>query len=138
MPAKDAFHDTLKLALQKDGWTITDDPLTLEIGLRQVYVDLGAEKIIAAQKNNIEIAVEVKTFAGASNITEFHLAVGQFLNYRSIIRRQQPNRILYLAISTEIYNSFFKEELPQISIEDYQIKLVIFEPDTAEVLQWIN
>lgn len=138
MPAKDAFHDTLKLALQKDGWTITDDPLTLEIGLRQVYVDLGAEKIIAAQKNNREIAVEVKTFAGASNITEFHLAVGQFLNYRSILRRQQPNRILYLAISTEIYNSFFKEELPQISIEDYQIKLVIFKPDTAEVLQWIN
>ena len=138
MPAKDAFHDTLKLALQKDGWTITDDPLTLEIGFRQVYVDLGAEKIIAAQKNNREIAVEVKTFAGASNITEFHLAVGQFLNYRSILRRQQPNRILYLAISTEIYNSFFKEELPQISIEDYQIKLVIFEPDTAEVLQWIN
>ena len=138
MPAKDAFHDTLKLALQKDGWTITDDPLTLEIGLRQVYVDLGAEKIIAAQKNNREIAVEVKTFAGASNVTEFHLAVGQFLNYRSILRRQQPNRTLYLAISTEIYNSFFKEELPQISIEDYQIKLVIFEPDTAEVLQWIN
>ena len=129
---------SLKLALQKDGWTITDDPLTLEIGFRQVYVDLGAEKIIAAQKNNREIAVEVKTFAGASNITEFHLAVGQFLNYRSILRRQQPNRALYLAISTEIYNSFFKEELPQISIEDYQIKLVIFEPNTAEVLQWIN
>ena len=138
MPAKDTFHDTLKLALQKDGWTITHDPLTLEIGLRQVYVDLGAEKIIAAQKDNREIAIEVKTFAGASNITEFHLAVGQFLNYRSILRRQQPNRILYLAISTEIYNSFFKEELPQISIEDYQIKLVIFEPNTAEVLQWIN
>jgi XisH protein len=112
-------------------------PVT-EIGLRQVYVDLGAEKIIAAQKDSQEIAVEVKTFGGASNITEFHLAVGQFLNYRSILRRQQPNRILYLAISMEIYNTFFKEDLPQITIEDYQIKLVIFEPETAEVLEWIN
>jgi len=138
MPAKDTFHDILKLALQNDGWTITHDPLTLQIGLRQVYIDLGAKKIIAAQKDNREIAVEVKTFAGASNVAEFHLAVGQFLNYRSILRRQQPNRTLYLAISTEIYTSFFKEELPQISIEDYQIKLLIFEPDTAEVLQWIN
>ena len=63
MPAKDIFHDTLKLALQKDGWTITHDPLTLEIGLRQVYVDLGAEQIIAARKDSREIAVEVKTFA---------------------------------------------------------------------------
>ena len=138
MPAKDTFHNILKLALQNDGWTITHDPLTLQIGLRQVYIDLGAKKIIAAQKDNREIAVEVKTFAGASNVAEFHLAVGQFLNYRSILRRQQPNRTLYLAISTEIYTSFFKEELPQISIEDYQIKLLIFEPDTAEVLQWIN
>lgn len=138
MHAKDTFHNILKLALQNDGWTITHDPLTLQIGLRQVYIDLGARKIIAAQKDNREIAVEVKTFAGASNVAEFHLAVGQFLNYRSILRRQQPNRTLYLAISTEIYSSFFKEELPQISIEDYQIKLVIFEPDTAEVLQWIN
>ena len=108
MLAKDTFHDILKLALQKDGWTITHDPLALETGLRQVYVDLGAEKIIAAQKDSREIVIEVKTFAGASNITEFHLAVGQFPNYRSILRRQQPDRTLYLAISSEIYNSFFK------------------------------
>jgi XisH protein len=138
MPAKDALHNAIKLALQKDGWTITHDPLILEIGLRQVYVDLGAEKLIAAERNNQQIAVEVKTFAGASSITEFHLAVGQFLNYRSILRRQQPNRLLYLAISIETYSSFFKEELPQISIADYQINLVVFKPETAEILQWIN
>ena len=113
MPAKDTFHDILKLALQNDGWTITHDPLTLQIGLRQVYIDLGAKKIIAAQKDNREIAVGVKTFAGASNIAEFHLAVGQFLNYRSILRRQQPNRTFYLAISTEIYNSFLKKNCPK-------------------------
>jgi hypothetical protein len=101
MPAKDRFHDSVKVALQKDGWIITHDPLTLEIGLRQVYIDLGAEKLIAAQKDNREIAIEVKTFAGASSITEFHLAVGQFLNYRSILRRQQPNRLLYLAVAIE-------------------------------------
>ena len=138
MPARDTFHDSVKLALQKDDWIITHDPLTLEIGLRQVYIDLGAEKLIAAQKDNQEIAIEIKTFAGASSITDFHLAVGQFLNYRSILRRQQPNRILYLAVSEEIYTSFFREELPQISIEDYQIKLVIFEPEKAEIVEWIN
>ena len=138
MPARDTFHDSVKLALQKDDWIITHDPLTLEIGLRQVYIDLGAEKLIAAQKDNQEIAIEIKIFAGASSITDFHLAVGQFLNYRSILRRQQPNRILYLAVSEEIYTSFFREELPQISIEDYQIKLVIFEPEKAEIVEWIN
>jgi len=43
-----------------------------------------------------------------------------------------------LAISIETYSSFFKEELPQISIEDYQINLVVFEPELAEILQWIS
>ena len=138
MPAKDSFHEAMKLALQKDGWTITHDPLILEIGVRQVYIDLGAERLLAAIKGNQEIAVEVKTFIGASSITDYHLAVGQFLNYRSILRRQQPTRTLYLAISIEVYSSFFKEDLPQISIEDYQIKLLVFNPETSEILQWIN
>jgi XisH protein len=138
MPAKDTFHHSIKLALQKDGWTITHDPLTLEIGLRQIYIDLGAEKLIAAEKDNQRIAVEVKTFAGASSVTEFHLAVGQFLNYRSILRRQQPNRILYLAVSVGIYSTFLKEELPQISIEDYRISLIVFDPKTEEIARWIS
>jgi hypothetical protein len=29
MPAKDIYHETVKNALIKDGWTITDDPLKL-------------------------------------------------------------------------------------------------------------
>lgn len=38
----------------------------------------------------------------------------------------------------ETYSSFFTEGLPQISIEDYQINLVIFDPETVEILQWIK
>ncbi len=29
MPAKDLFHDSVRNALEKDGWTITADPYTL-------------------------------------------------------------------------------------------------------------
>jgi len=50
MPAKDIYHNTVRTALEKDGWTITNDPLTLEIGDRSLFVDLGAEKILAAEK----------------------------------------------------------------------------------------
>jgi hypothetical protein len=138
MPAQDTFHSAVKVALQRDGWTITADPLTLEIGVRQVYVDLGAEKLFAARKENQEIVVEMKTFLGASSVTEFHLAVGQFLNYRSILRRQQPDRQLYLAVPTDAYNSFFREELAQISIQDYAIKLIVFEPEQEEIVLWIS
>ena len=34
MPAKDTYHDPLRNALIKDGWTITDDPFRLVWGER--------------------------------------------------------------------------------------------------------
>jgi XisH protein len=50
--AKDKFHDAVKNALIKEGWTVTDDPLFLQFGGVDLFVDLGAENIIAAQKDN--------------------------------------------------------------------------------------
>ena len=62
MPAKDLFHEVVKTALVKDGWTITDDPYKLQWGDETLYVDLAAERVIAAGKENRRIAVEVKSF----------------------------------------------------------------------------
>lgn len=68
MSAKDKFHGIVKSALEKDRWTITDDPLRIEWGLVEVYIDLGAEKIIGAEKEGQKIAVEVKSFLAQSTI----------------------------------------------------------------------
>ena len=62
MAAKDATHFIVKHALEKDGWTITHDPYYLKVGGVEFYIDLGAETIIAAQRNNQKIAVEIKSF----------------------------------------------------------------------------
>ena len=32
MSAKDVFHEVVKKALQKDGWQITHDPLSISVG----------------------------------------------------------------------------------------------------------
>ena len=52
MSARDIFHDAVKIALERDNWQITHDPLALEFGLGSSYVDLGAERIIAAERKN--------------------------------------------------------------------------------------
>ncbi len=64
MPTHDLFHDAVKHGLTKDGWTITADPLIVEFSGHDMYIDLGAEKLIAAEKDNQQIAVEVKSFIG--------------------------------------------------------------------------
>jgi hypothetical protein len=74
--ARDIFHDAVRHALEKDGWRITHDPLALQIGGVEMYIDLGAEQLIAAEKEGQKIAVEIKSFVSASAIYEFHLAIG--------------------------------------------------------------
>lgn len=71
MPALDTYHEAVKSALIKDGWTITHDPLRLAVGPRGVYIDLGAERLLAAERGTEMIAVEVKSFVGPSEIHDF-------------------------------------------------------------------
>jgi len=62
MPSKDLFHDTVKTALEKDGWTVTDEHLFIQVEDIDFYIDLTAERILAAEKTGQKIAVEVKLF----------------------------------------------------------------------------
>ena len=76
MPAKDIYHDTVKLALQKDGWTITHDPLPLQIGKKRLSADLCAERLISAERGIHRIVVEVKSFVGRSDVKDLEQALG--------------------------------------------------------------
>ncbi|MEA5517647.1 element excision factor XisH family protein [Limnoraphis robusta] len=97
MSAKDLFHAVVRSALEKEGWTITDDPLHLKIDEDKLYVDLGAEnQLLGAERYGQKIAVEIKSFLGLSLINDFHSAIGQAWNYKVVLEEQQPNRILYL------------------------------------------
>jgi XisH protein len=138
MSAKDLVHNAVKHALQKDGWTITHDPLYIDLADGQLQIDLGAERLIAARRDNELIAVEVKSFVAASAISEFHTALGQFLNYRVALKLKEPIRTLYLAIPVAVYEDFFSRQLPQLSIEEYQLKLLVFDPEIEEIIQWRN
>ncbi|MEM9543279.1 MAG: element excision factor XisH family protein [Cyanobacteria bacterium P01_E01_bin.42] len=139
MAAKDIFHKTVCTALEKEGWIITHDPLFVKASQKfKAYIDLGAEKLLTAEKDRQKIAVEIKSFLGMSSINEFHLAVGQFLNYRLALQQLEPERILYLAISLDIYEELFLDLFIQQVIESYQIKLLVFYPNKKEVVLWKN
>ncbi|MGV0104104.1 XisH protein [Nostoc sp. DSM 114160] len=128
MSAKDIFHEVVKKALQKDGWQITHDPLSISVGGVNVSIDLAAEKLIAAEREGDKIAVEVKSFLEKSSaISEFHTALGQFINYRGALRRRQQERVLYLAVPLTTYKTFFQLDFPQAMIEENQVKMIIYD-----------
>ncbi|NES18803.1 MAG: fatty-acid oxidation protein subunit alpha [Symploca sp. SIO3E6] len=138
MPAKDIFHDAVKIALEKDGWIILRENFRVKVdeeGLA-LFIDLAAQKLISAEKNGRKIAVEVKGFQEESNFYQFHAALGQYLNYRSGLREVMPDYILYLAIPLEIYHEFFEIKFIQKRIEEHNLKLLIFCPDIEEIILW--
>ncbi len=122
MPALDRYHAAAKAALIKDGWVITHDPLHLRWGRKDMYVDLGAQRLIVATRSTEKIAVEVKSFLGTSEMQDLRDAIGQFAIYRAVIRRTYPEYQLFLAVRDLVYHSFFEEPIGQILIEDEQLK----------------
>jgi hypothetical protein len=137
--AKDVFHQQVKNALIKDGWNITHDPLTIRISEAvKLQIDLAAETTIAAERDSEKIAVEIKSFVGDSDISAFHTALGQYLNYCQALEEQEPDRIIYLAIPLETYQDFFQLPFIQRALRRYQVKLMIYDPKLEEIKQWIS
>ncbi|MEB3216999.1 MAG: XisH family protein [Nostocales cyanobacterium 94392] len=136
--ARDLFHNIVRTALEKDGWIITDDPLSIRCGGVDIQIDLGIEKVIAAEKDKEKIAVEIKNFVSASKISEFHTALGQFINYRTALRSEEPERVLYLAVPSIIYNDFFSLPFTQTVVNENQLKIMIYDIDQEEIIQWLS
>jgi XisH protein len=137
MSAKDKFHDVVRSALIKDGWRITSDPLFLKVGGMDFFIDLGAERLLAAERDDRKIAVEVKSFINTSAVTDFHLAVGQFINYRTALRLKDPERKLFLAMPEVAYGELFQKEFPRLIVEEYRIDLLIYDVEEEIISQWI-
>ncbi len=137
MPAKDIYHDAAKNALIKDGWTITHDPLRLEWGDKDLYVDLGAERLLAAEKAGQQIAVKIKSFVGASEMADLEKALGQYVVYHDVLAEIEPQRMLYLAVPQKILLDIFEEPLGKLLLKNKRVRLVGFDPNTEVIVQWI-
>jgi XisH protein len=138
MPRLDIIHNSVKSALIKDGWLITDDPYLIQYRRTTLYADLAAERPIAAERNGQKLVVEVKSFIGASKIQDLKEALGQYDIYRYLIEETAPERKLYIAISEVSYKTFFSQDLAQLIITKHQLPVIVVNIDIEEVLQWIN
>lgn len=139
MPAKNIYHDAVIQALIADGWTITDDPLRISFGNRDLYVDLGAERLtIGAAKGEERIAVEVQSFLKRSVVRDLEEAVGQFAIYRTVLARSEPDRVLYLAVPRYTFETILAEQFGQLIVSELHLRLLVFDDQQERVIQWIN
>jgi hypothetical protein len=138
MPAKDFYHDTVKNSLVVEGWTITHDPLGLKFGKKDLYIDLGASQLLAAEKAEQKIAVEIKSFSGRSDIADLEKALGQYVLYQDILVELEPERSLYMAIPDSVFSDLFEEPIGKLLLRNRRLKLITFDPKLEVIKKWIT
>ncbi|WP_199339034.1 MULTISPECIES: element excision factor XisH family protein [Nostoc] len=105
---------------------------------KDLYIDLGAEKLIAAQKGQQKIAVKIKSFVSPSPVTDLENALGQFILYYDILEEQGSDRILHLAIPHRTYTEIFTETIGKILLKKNRLRLLVFDPKQEVIVQWIT
>lgn len=136
--AKDLYHNAVRNALIKDGWTITHDPLRLEDNDRNMKyeADLGAEKLFAAEKEGEKIAVEIKSFLKSSVPNEFHGILGQYLTYFDALISLESDRLLILAVPLNAHNRLQNYPFILHLMEKHKIKTFIFDEFNENIISW--
>jgi hypothetical protein len=56
--------------------------------------------------------------------------------YRSILKRRQPDRELFLAVPNNIAKQF-EEPLGLLLREDYNLRVMVFRPKKKEIIRWL-
>lgn len=137
MPARNIYHDAVMDALVADGWTITDDPLTLSYGGKDLFVDLGAERsAVAAEKAGRRIAVEIHSFLLASPVRDLQAAIGQYEMYRAILLESDAGRDLYLAVPSHVYNGLLSEPFGRLMVDRIRLRLLVFDDLQRRIVRW--
>lgn len=137
MPAKDRIHNQVKRALIADGWRITDENYTVWIDERNVVIDLFAERgVLAAERGDQRIAVEVKSFLGPSPVNDLRDAVGQYILYRSVLRRADPGRTPYLAVDSAAAAGILSETIGEAILSDEGVRVIVVDIRQERILEW--
>ena len=91
---------------------------------------------MAAEKGNQQIAVEVKSFLGASEIDDLEKAIGQYVVYRAVLAVREPDRKLYLAVPDQVLRAVFDEPLGQLLLKNHLAQVLGFDPQTEVIVEW--
>jgi hypothetical protein len=69
---------------------------------------------------------------------DLYAAIGQYMLYVTELRRREADRTLYLAVPQEIYDNIFDLPHGRRLREDWNIRLIVYDPEVEEILQWIE
>ena len=71
-----------------------------------------------------------------SDVRDLEVAIGQYVFYRSLLARFEPERRLYLAVLETVFVSTLQEPIYRPVLEDLSVALIAFDPRLEVIVQW--
>jgi hypothetical protein len=82
--------------------------------------------------------MEISSFVAESPVRDLQEAIGQFVVYRALLSRTEPERTLFLGVPAQVYDSLFLEPLGRLVVADVRLRLLVFDAQQQRVVRWIN
>ena len=137
--ANDTIHDAVIQALKNDGWHIIREHFSIRYEELEIRVDIVAEQpAVLAEKEGHRILVEIKTFGGRSFMKDLQNAIGQYTIYKNILMLSGLDYELFLAIHETVYEAAFQQKALNQILQLNQVKLLVVDIDSQEVVKWIK
>lgn len=57
--------------------------------------------------------------------------------YERVLRKDQPERTLWLAIPSRVWSGLFREALGELLLEDGALRLLVVDAEQEMIEQWI-
>jgi hypothetical protein len=111
----------------------------LKVGDSDLFIDLGAEHLLSAERGGERIAIEIKSFIGASAMQDLQQALGQFLLYEDVLSQSvdSNDRVLFLAVREVTFASVFQSEVGKIVLANHRLRLMVFDTNAEVVTRWV-
>lgn len=138
MPAIDNCEPQIVHAVEKDGWMVIDQPYLLHFPRERGYVlaDLRLQRVDSSAQI---IVLEVKCFHQRSKwLEDFYHAIGQYMTYRTVMQLKKIDVPLYLAVPSEVYNTFFQRNVIQETVRRNGIHILAVNLETEEIDLWVT
>ncbi|MCB0846627.1 MAG: fatty-acid oxidation protein subunit alpha [Bacteroidetes bacterium] len=138
--ARDIIHEAIREAIERAGWNVTNDPLTIDLTEDDTYfdIDLGAERETSEGVTQKVLAIEIKSFIRSSVINAFHEALGQYLNYQAAIHEQGLDYELFMAISEDGWERLSSFKFIQRRIKQFKLQFILVNIQKKEITKWIR
>ena len=82
------------------------------------------------------IPLWVGRFTAASAVAALEEAVGQYVVYQDVLEEMEMERSLYLAVPDYAQEGILSEPIGELLVRKHNIHLIIYNPDTEEVVAW--